>query len=93
MVEWSPNNSCILCVVAHGTTICCVTKQLLASSPAALQGFAESLQQECSKPAQNVMIELYSRPIVLAPNEEGSWVLGLQGKYSAKPCSFFTHPN
>ena len=25
----------------------------------AAQGFAESLQQECSKPAQNVMIELY----------------------------------
>ena len=25
----------------------------------AVQGFAESLQQECSKPAQNVMIELY----------------------------------
>ena len=24
-----------------------------------VQGFAESLQQECSKPAQNVMIELY----------------------------------
>ena len=24
-----------------------------------IQGFAESLQQECSKPAQNVMIELY----------------------------------
>ena len=38
-------------------------------------GFAESLQQECSKPAQNVMIEL--SPIVLAttlPNKEGSWV-------------------
>ena len=24
-----------------------------------VQGFAESLQQECSKPAQSVMIELY----------------------------------
>ena len=33
------------------------------------QGFAKSLQQECSKPAQNLMIELYCcgpRSIVLA---------------------------
>ena len=40
----------------------------------------ESLQQECSKPAQNVMIELYCcGPGTTLPNKEGSWVLGLQG--------------
>ena len=38
------------------------------------EGFAESLQQECSKLAQNVMIELY-----FCGNKEGSWVVGLQG--------------
>ena len=62
-----------------------MTTNLKCTVGALIQGFAESLQQECSKPAQNVMIELYfCGPDLLfmattLPNKEGSWVLGLQG--------------
>ena len=55
--------------------------------PVNLQGFVESLQQECSKPAYDRAVLLWSRSIVLAttlPNKEGSWVCC---KDFAKPCS------
>ena len=58
MRVWFYNNGGIGLICWHSycnLDICSLTTNLQNS----VQGFAESLQQECSKPAQNVMIELY----------------------------------
>ena len=49
----------IWCLYSYNEALQASTFTVPTNLQSTVQGFVESLQQECSKPAQNVMIELY----------------------------------